>query len=322
MKKRLFSGLAVTLVLAVGYSFYGTTEAGNTSNIAEVTSSEEALQEDTIEYSAPLSLSDVGAYIGKPYVEINGNVPYFSEEEKLNTSAFEQYSNLDFLGRCGVAYANICPELMPTEERGEIGSIKPSGWHTANYHEYIDGNYLYNRCHLIGYQLSGENANEKNLITGTRYLNVQGMLPFENEVADYVERFGNHVLYRVTPVFEDNNLIASGVLMEAYSVEDKGSGVCFNVYCYNVQPGIVIDYATGDSQLSADATVVNEQVPTEPVSADGVELDYVLNTNTKKFHKSDCKSVADIKDKNKQSYHGSREELINRGYDPCGRCHP
>lgn len=322
MKKRLFIGPAVTLVLAVGYSFYGTTEAGNTNNIVEVTSSEEALQEDTIEYSASLSLSDVGAYTGKPYVEINGNVPYFSEEEKLNTSAFEQYSNLDSLGRCGVAYANVCPELMPTEERGEIGSIKPSGWHTVNYHEYIDGNYLYNRCHLIGYQLSGENANEKNLITGTRYLNVQGMLPFENEVADYVERSGNHVLYRVTPVFDGNNLVSSGVLIEGYSVEDKGAGVCFNVYCYNVQPGIVICYATGNSELSADAVPVQNQIVSSSNITEDVEMDYVLNTNTKRFHNPTCSSVSDMKEKNKQSYHGSRQELINQGYKPCGNCHP
>ena len=181
-----------------------------------------------------------------PYVELNGNEPAFTEDE-LTDEAFEYYSDLDALGRCGVAYANICEELMPTEKRGAIGQVKPSGWHTVRYDDLVDGKYLYNRCHLIGYQLAGENANEKNLITGTRYMNVDGMLPFENEVADYVRETGNHVLYRVTPVFEDEDLVAVGVQMEAYSVEDDGAGVCFNVFCYNAQPGVAIDYATGDS---------------------------------------------------------------------------
>lgn len=184
-------------------------------------------------------------YSGSPYVELNGNVPYFTDEE-LSTTAFELYSELDYLGRCGACYANICKEIMPTEERGSIGMVKPTGWHTVKY-DCITDRYLYNRCHLIGYQLAGENANEKNLITGTRYLNVDGMLPFENEVADYVDETDNHVLYRVTPVFSDNNLVASGVIIEAKSVEDKGAGVQFNVYCYNVQPGISIDYIDGQS---------------------------------------------------------------------------
>ncbi len=184
-------------------------------------------------------------YSGNPYVELNGNVPYFTDEE-LSTTAFELYSELDSLGRCGACYANICKEIMPTEERGSIGMMKPTGWHTVKY-DCITDRYLYNRCHLIGYQLAGENANEKNLITGTRYLNVDGMLPFENEVADYVDETDNHVLYRVTPVFSDDNLVASGVIIEAKSVEDKGAGVQFNVYCYNVQPGISIDYIDGQS---------------------------------------------------------------------------
>ncbi|MCR5416196.1 MAG: DNA/RNA non-specific endonuclease [Pseudobutyrivibrio sp.] len=200
--------------------------------------------------SAPISVDEVPAYTDEPYAVINGNIPYFSDEEKTNTEAFKEFSELDSLGRCGAAYANICQELLPTEERGEIGSVKPSGWHTANYHEHIEGNYLYNRCHLIGFQLCGENANEKNLITGTRYLNVTGMLPFENEVTEYVKETGNHVLYRVTPIFTGDNLVADGVLMEAYSVEDQGQGICFNVFCYNVQPGINIDYATGESELA------------------------------------------------------------------------
>ncbi len=187
-------------------------------------------------------------YNGSPFVEVNGNVPYFGADD-LTTESFETYSDLDSLGRCGVAYANIGKDLMPVEERGEIGMVKPSGWHTVKYPEVIEDLFLYNRCHLIGYQLSGENANVQNLITGTRYLNVEGMLPFENEVANYVRDTGNHVLYRVTPVFEGDNLVAEGVLMEAYSVEDEGRGVAFCVFVYNVQPGIEIDYATGESKL-------------------------------------------------------------------------
>lgn len=214
-------GLGICLLLAVCARFYETTDS--------------------------IALQEVPAYQGEPYVEVNGNQPEFTQEEKTNTKAFETYSPLDALGRCGTAYANICKEIQPTEKRGEIGSVRPSGWHTVKYNDRIDGNYLYNRCHLIGYQLSGENANERNLITGTRYLNVTGMLPFENEVDDYVDETGNHVLYKVTPVFEGDNLVASGVQMQAWSVEDAGRGICFNVYCYNVQPGITIDYATGES---------------------------------------------------------------------------
>jgi len=195
----------------------------------------------------PVSLEDIPEWSGAAYVELEGGEPGFTKED-MTLEAFETYSELDYLGRCGVAYANICPELMPTEERGNIGSVKPSGWALAKY-DCVDGKYLYNRCHLIGFQLAGENANEKNLITGTRYLNVTGMLPFENDVADYVQRTDNHVLYRVTPVFVGAELVARGVQMEAYSVEDAGEGVCFNVFVYNVQPGVGIDYATGESWL-------------------------------------------------------------------------
>ena len=195
------------------------------------------------------NLKDHAAYNGEPYVELNDNVPNFTTREKNNTKAFENYHRLDALGRCDTAYANICKELMPTEKRGAIGMVKPSGWNTVKY-DVVDGKYLYNRCHLIGFQLAGENANKKNLITGTRYLNVDGMLPFEDEVADYVKDTDHHVLYRVTPVFKGDNLVAEGVEMEAYSVEDKGKGICFHVFVYNVQPGVTIDYATGESRLS------------------------------------------------------------------------
>lgn len=194
------------------------------------------------------ALSGLPEYSGKAYVELNGNVPDFKKSD-LTKEAFETYSDLDDLGRCGVAFANVCSDTMPTDERGAIGMIKPSGWHTVRY-DNVDGKYLYNRCHLIGYQLTGENANEKNLITGTRYMNIEGMLPFENKVAEYAESTDNHVLYRVTPVFKGDNLLASGVQIEAYSVEDNGKGICFNVYCYNVQPDITIDYSDGSSRLS------------------------------------------------------------------------
>ena len=196
-------------------------------------------------------LDNIPNYPGNPYIEINHNSPFFNESD-YTTTAFEQYSELDNLGRCGVAYANICKEIMPVddEERESLYSITPSGWQQATYEGIVEGNYLYNRCHLIAHNLAGENANQKNLITGTRYMNVQGMLPFENKISDYMdENKDNHVLYRVTPIFEGNNLVANGVQMEAYSVEDNGKGICFNVYVYNVQPGIIIDYATGKSVL-------------------------------------------------------------------------
>ena len=199
-----------------------------------------------------VTLSDIPDYDGSPYVELDGGQPAFTAEEKKETDSYETYASLDRLGRCGTAEACVGQDLMPTEKRGEIGMVKPSGWHTVRYDGVVDGKYLYNRCHLIGYQLTGENANEKNLITGTRYLNVVGMLPFEDEVADYVQETSNHVLYRVTPVFEGTDLVARGVEMEAWSVEDSGEGVCFHVYCYNVQPGVEIDYATGESWLAEE----------------------------------------------------------------------
>ena len=207
---------------------------------------EETVQSNTVR-EHETGFSDIPEYQGKPYTVLNDNRPEFSEEE-ITDKSFEHYSSLDVLGRCRAALACVGIDIMPTEERGSIGMIKPSGWHTVKY-DFVDGKYLYNRCHLIGYQLTGENANEKNLITGTRYMNVDGMLPFENMVADYVTETENHVMYRVTPVYQDNNLVASGVQMEGYSVEDQGKGVSFNVYCYNVQPEITIDYRTGYSSL-------------------------------------------------------------------------
>lgn len=295
--------------------------------------------------ASAFNAADVPAYSGEPYTAVNNNEPYFTSDN-LTTEAFENYSELDALGRCGMAYANVCLETMPTEKRGSISEVKPTGWHSVKY-DNVDGKSLYNRCHLIGYQLTAENANQQNLITGTRYLNVDGMLPFENMVADYVKETDNHVLYRVTPIFTGDNLVADGVLMEGYSVEDEGDGICFCVYAYNVQPGITIDYATGDSWLSSEkgnsdsssggnsavsqsaadksgtqqAAVQTESVKetSAPVST-GTE--YILNTNTKKFHYPSCSSVKQMKASNKKEYTGSRDDLIAQGYDPCKKCNP
>lgn len=295
--------------------------------------------------ASAFNAADVPAYSGEPYTAVNNNEPYFTSDN-LTTEAFENYSELDALGRCGVAYANVCLETMPTEKRSSISEVKPTGWHSVKY-DNVDGKSLYNRCHLIGYQLTAENANQQNLITGTRYLNVDGMLPFENMVADYVKETDNHVLYRVTPIFTGDNLVADGVLMEGYSVEDEGDGICFCVYAYNVQPGITIDYATGDSWLSSEkgnsdsssggnsavsqsaadksgtqqAAVQTESVKetSAPVST-GTE--YILNTNTKKFHYPSCSSVKQMKASNKKEYTGSRDDLIAQGYDPCKKCNP
>ncbi len=257
------------------------------------------------------------AYDGKPYVVINDNDPDFTEAD-MTTASFESYGELDGLGRCTTAFANIGKDLMPTEKRGSIGEVKPTGWQMAKY-DNVDGKYLYNRCHLIGYQLTGENANAKNLITGTRYLNVDGMLPFENMVADYINETGNHVLYRVTPVFYGDNLVASGVHMEAESVEDNGDGILFNVYCFNAQPGIAIDYATGNSHQ--DDSVVADASKSTTAAEANVQT-YVLNTNTKKFHKESCNSAKSMDASNKKIYTGSRQEIIDMGYEACGVCKP
>ena len=311
--------------------------ASDTQESQQVTS---ATDVPTGEGTSAFSLREIPAYSGTPYTEVNGNQPYFTEEE-LTTQSFETYSELDSLGRCGVAYANVGQDLMPTEPRGEIGAVKPTGWHLVKY-DNVDGKYLYNRCHLIAYMLAAENANPQNLITGTRYLNVQGMLPFETKVCDYVKNTGNHVLYRVTPIFDGDNLLADGVLMEAYSVEDAGEGICFCVFAYNVQPGIGIDYATGDNWAESSGTYQSTAAPVtvetlapqpetdtavqitpeSPAPQESQGITYVLNTNTMKFHYPTCSSVDDMKEKNKQIYTGSREKVINMGYVPCKRCNP
>ena len=265
--------------------------------------------------STTISLASIPAYSGNPYVTLNGGTPDFSSSE-LKTQSYEYYSELDKLGRCGVVHACIGRDIMPTEERGSIGMVKPTGWHTVKY-DCVDGKYLYNRCHLIGYQLTGENANEQNLITGTRYMNVDGMLPFENIVADYVKETGNHVMYRVTPLYKGNNLLANGVQMEAYSVEDDGDGICFNVFVYNVQPQITIDYATGKSHLSNSSSIVTPEKDTQKK-----EATYILNKNTKKIHLPSCYSVDQMKESNKKYYTGDIDDLIDQGYSRCKNCNP
>lgn len=311
-----------------GTTEYSTSESSVTSgqlvNGSETMSvtEEEATVPSTEAPSVPdeehtASLASIPVFSGSPYVVVNDNVPDFSDTD-YTTQSYEYYSDLDSLGRCGVAMACIGTDIMPTEERGDIGQVRPTGWHTVKY-DCVEGKYLYNRCHLIAYQLSGENANTKNLITGTRYMNVEGMLPFENMVADYVKETDNHVLYRVTPIFEGNNLLATGVQMEAYSVEDEGDGICFNVFVFNVQPQISINYANGDSSYIDDGLSGAEDATTDSSNA---SVSYILNTNTKKFHYPTCSSVNRIKDSNKEYYTGSREDLIARGYEPCGNCKP
>ncbi len=260
-------------------------------------------------------LSEIPEYSGSTYTEINGNIPEFDEAD-LTTESFESYSDLDELGRCGTAYANVGEDLMPTEKRGDISEVHPTGW-VQNTYDIVESGSLYNRCHLLAYELTGENANEKNLITGTRYFNVEGMLPFENLIADYIKETGNHVLYRVTPIFEGNDLVARGVQMEAESVEDGGEAVLFNVFVYNVQPGITIDYATGENYL----TEPDDADPKE-AEEDREERTYILNNNSMKFHYPDCSGAANISEKNRQEYTGSREDLIAEGYEPCGSCNP
>ncbi len=272
--------LNILLILIVSLSVLSGCSAGENDffNDLDITAQSAS---DYVNYD----LSNIPDYDGKAYVELNGNVPEFSESEKTSSESFEEYGKLDSLGRCTYAVSCIGKDLMPAEKRGSIGSVKPSGWHISKY-DFVDGKYLYNRCHLIGYQLTAENANERNLITGTRYLNVEGMLPFENDVADYIEITNNHVYYKVTPIFEGNNLVANGVQMQAYSVEDNGQGISFNVYCYNVQPGVAIDYATGDNQAVASSSSVTS------TSSDVTDKKtYIVNTKTKKFHNPDCDGV-------------------------------
>lgn len=304
--------LNILLILIVSLSVLSGCSAGenNFFNDLDITAQSAS---DYVNYD----LSNIPDYDGKAYVELNGNVPELSESEKTYSESFEEYGKLDSLGRCTYAVSCIGKDLMPTEKRGSIGSVKPSGWHISKY-DFVDGKYLYNRCHLIGYQLTAENANERNLITGTRYLNIEGMLPFENDVADYIEITNNHVYYKVTPIFEGNNLVANGVQMQAYSVEDNGQGISFNVYCYNVQPGVAIDYATGDNQAVASSSAS----VTSTSSDEADKKTYIVNTKTKKFHNPDCDGAKKMSSSNKKKYKGTRDSLISNGYSPCQKCNP
>ena len=282
-------------------------------------------------------------YEGVDVVELDDNRPYFTQTD-LVCDEFIEFSELDSLGRCGAAVACIGRGLLPTEERGQIGMVRPSGWQMAKY-DFIDGNYLFNRCHLIAYELCGVNDDERNLVTGTRNLNVSSMLPIENRIADYVLNTGNHVCYRVTPWYNGDDLVAAGIQIEAYSIEDHGEAICMNVFCHNVQYGVIIDYLTGESMLDENLTVVaggpstagsesaseeNESIaaasesssPEEPTGTSTPEVRYILNTNSKKFHYPYCSSVNDMKEKNKQEFTGTRDEVISKGYKPCGRCKP
>lgn len=263
--------------------------------------------------SQTIRLEALPSFSGEPYVIVYDNQPEFSVND-ISVCSFERYSELDILNRCGYAITCIGRDIMPTEERGSIGQIKPTGWQTIKY-DFIDGKYLYNRCHLIGYQLTGENANERNLITGTRFMNVEGMLPFENMVTDYVKETGNHVMYRVTPVFWENELVARGVQMEALSVEDDGYGICFNVYVYNNQPGVEIDYATGESVLST-GNINSSETSKEDESY------YILNIKSMNFHHNSCEKGRDINAENIKYYDGDRDVLIKDGYSPAGCCNP
>lgn len=356
-KKGYFSLLSLVFLLGiwgVGCSSNEVTEKGTdtyslessvleeTSTVGGVLNFGDGLLEDDVvvddEYisnvldSDSFDFSSIPEYSGSPYYVVNDNTPFF-EESELTTQAFEKYSDLDDLGRCGVCVASVGAEIMPSEERGSIGQVKPSGWHTVKY-DCVDGKYLYNRCHLIGYQLTGENANTKNLITGTRYLNIDGMLPFENMVDDYVEETGNHVMYRVTPIYEGSNLVASGVLMEGYSVEDNGEGICYNVYCYNAQPGVSINYADGSSSLEgtesgAVSSEVSEVTPTVKPTEEVKELhenqiaeepeDGIMvwkSATGDKYHAvNDCGRMNPSK-----AVEITKEEAESSGLEPCKKC--
>ena len=287
----------------------GTAEETTAPDLSDDTT--DPLTGDTTAVTDPagFDLSSVPAFSGSPYAIVNNNLPFFTSGE-ITTTAYEHYGALDALGRCTVTMACLGKELMPTKDRGSISSIKPTGWHSVTY-ACVNGDSLYNRCHLIGWQLSGEDANRENLVTGTRYMNESGMLPFENMLADYIKETGNHVMYRVTPIFTGNDLVCRGVLMEAYSVEDDGEGISFNVFCYNVQPGVIIDYLTGESQAESDETA-----PEVPAGAT-----YIINKKSKKFHRLDSKYYGALTS-NMEYTTLSREELIAMGYSPCGTCKP
>lgn len=318
--------------------------------------------------SAQATIADIPAYTGALCIDINHGMPGFTAQDEAR-GTFMQFSDLDFEGRCGTAFARIGPDTVSNEKRGDISQVHPSGWVQRKY-SFVDDGMLYNRSHLIAHQLCGENANEKNLITGTRTFNAVGMLYYEELVGDYVRSTGNHVLYRVTPLFAANDLVARGVQMEAKSVEDNGEAIQFNVFVYNVEPGVAIDYVTGESWESSETPQVTSKGSATITTAaaaradkaaagsvngskadgesssgsdasssgndagDGAgrnsassqgaseQQDYILNVKNKKFHKPDCSAGPDISSANKQNFTGTRDQLIARGYSPCGICKP
>ncbi|WP_288578507.1 DNA/RNA non-specific endonuclease [uncultured Senegalimassilia sp.] len=311
--------------------------------------------------SAQATIADIPAYTGALCIDINHGMPGFTAQDEAR-GTFMQFSDLDFEGRCGTAFARIGPDTVSNEKRGDISQVHPSGWVQRKY-SFVDDGMLYNRSHLIAHQLCGENANEKNLITGTRTFNAVGMLYYEELVGDYVRSTGNHVLYRVTPLFAANDLVARGVQMEAKSVEDNGEAIQFNVFVYNVEPGVAIDYVTGESWESSEtpqvtskgsATITTAAAARADKAAAGSangskadggsssgsgaasgngsnsasnqgaseQQDYILNVKNKKFHKPDCSATSDISSANKQDFTSTRNQLIARGYSPCGICKP
>lgn len=309
------------------------TEEKNTEKETQKVNKTESVGDD----NSKAVLSNIPEYSGRPFVVINDNVPSFNKYE-LTTKGYETYASLDSLGRCGGAVASCGREIMPkeNEERDSISAVKPSGWVQAQY-DWVSGKYLYNRCHLIGWQLSAENANKRNLITGTRYMNTEGMLPFENMVADYIRETDNHVAYRITPIYNGSDLVAKGVQMEAYSVEDDGEGICFNVFCYNVQPGVEIDYTTGRSWSAGSTATTKKQTVAVQTTKEYVETTrkqveetkktisyntYVYSAKSDKFHYPSCRYAKTIKAENYCEYTGSRQDMISKGYIPCKNCSP
>ncbi len=329
-----------------------TTAASTTEGTEETTKQVNSSANHSVGNGSKPTAAAIPSYSGQIYIYLNSNTPNFSKSE-LTTKGYEKYSPLDSLGRCGVAIASLGKEIMPKdgEDRGSISSIKPSGWVQTKY-DFVSGKYLYNRCHLIGWQLSAENANRQNLITGTRHFNVKGMLPFENMVADYINETNNHVAYRVTPIYNGTDLVARGVQIEAYSIEDDGDGICFNVFCYNVQPGVEIDYSTGSSKAASSSNTTTTrkttatkkptttksnitkketttQKTTKPTTkketttkAPSTNAKYICNTNSMKFHFPSCQHAKRIKAENRMEYNGTRDSIINKGYSPCGTCDP
>ena len=283
---------------------YNTSESDNSQNNPS--------DDKSLITTTGFDLSKIPEFNNSPIYEYNNNKPSFTSSE-ITSKAYEKYSELDDLGRVGTAIACLGEETLPTSSRGDINSVTPTGWKQAKYDEIDNGGYLYNRCHLIAHELAGEDANAKNLATGTRYMNVSGMLPYENIIRAYIDDTGNHVMYRVIPMFINEELVCRGVLIEAYSVEDDGKGIQFCVYCYNNQPGITIDYTTGNSRLSSN-TKDDDIVITSNA--------YILNTKSKTVHKPTCSSVTHMSESNKKTYTGSLSDILNEGYKTCGSCHP